>query len=281
MKDDFYTFGGGHFWEDLFFYQKWRIQRNYVTKKCRLLDNWDIRRHEGSFEECRKAFVNYIEAHQIARQKGHMVVMIHSIGQPKNIFKPLWRKVLSEGMLAAAVNYPSTQKPLSAHVKQFHFFLNHLEDVDKVSFVTYGAGNLLLQALFKEKAEWQKKLELGRVVEVSPYTYGSKLWNKLGSMKLIDFVVGPMAKDLSPKKVALLPQITAMETGIISTGRNFVETILEMLTRTTMPYHSLVEVKKDAKAKSIIEIDDNHFNVFKNPEVCEKVALFLKKGVFD
>ena len=89
MENDFYTLGGSHFWEDVFFYQKWRIQRNYVTKSCRLLDNWDIRRHEGSFEECREAFVKYIDAYEIARPNGHMIIMIHSIGQSKNIFKRL------------------------------------------------------------------------------------------------------------------------------------------------------------------------------------------------
>ena len=60
MFGGFYTMGGGHFWEDVFFYQKWRIQRNYISKKCRLLDNWDISRFEGSFEECRKSFIQYI-----------------------------------------------------------------------------------------------------------------------------------------------------------------------------------------------------------------------------
>ena len=106
MKSDFFTFGGGHAWEDVFFYQKWRIQRNYTSKKCRLLDNWDIRRHEGTFEECRKAFIKYIEAYELARQKGHMVIMIPGLGESKNVFKPLWREVLKDRFMVAAVNYP-------------------------------------------------------------------------------------------------------------------------------------------------------------------------------
>ena len=61
MKFNFFTFGGSVFWEDVFFYQKWRIQRNCCTKKYRLLDSWDIRRASGTFEDCQKAFIKYIQ----------------------------------------------------------------------------------------------------------------------------------------------------------------------------------------------------------------------------
>ena len=113
MKFNFFTCGGGQFWEDVFFYQKWRIQRHYKTQEFRLLDPWDIRRYEGSFGECRQAFVTYISMYQLARQKGHMIVMLHGLGETKNIFKPLWREALKRGYLAAAINYPSTRKLFS------------------------------------------------------------------------------------------------------------------------------------------------------------------------
>ncbi len=280
MKDDFYTMGGGHFWEDVFFYQKWRIQRNYVTKKCRLLDNWDIRRHEGSFEECRKAFIAYIEAYQLARQKGHMIIMIHSLGQSKNIFKPLWRRALKNGFMAAAVNYPSTQKGLDAHVKQFHFFLDHLEDVDTISFVTYGIGSVILQKLFADKAQWQSRLKLARIVEVAPYTYGSELMEFLGDNKLTGFFVGPMAKDLAPDKVKKLPQISEMPLGIILTNKPWWKKILETITLSLMPKPLPNEVKDLTKAKDVVYIRSHRLNIFNNKEICRATVDFLKKGKF-
>lgn len=280
MKDDFYTMGGGHFWEDVFFYQKWRIQRNYITKKCRLLDNWDIRRHEGSFEDCRKAFVKYIEAYEISRQKGHMVIMIHSLGQSKNVFKPLWRRALKEGFMAAAVNYPSSQKHLDAHVKQFHFFLDHLEDVDTVSFVTLGAGNAILQKLFTDDAEWQKKLQIGRSVEVSPYIYGSKLLKTLSSNHLTGFIIGPMGEDLYPETMNDIPPLTRIENGIILSNKSFIERTLEVLTGSSMPNVFNDEIKEYTKATDIIEINDHHFNIFNNEHVCNAVMSFLKDGKF-
>lgn len=280
MNDDFYTMGGGHFWEDVFFYQKWRIQRNYITKKCRLLDNWDIRRHEGSFEDCRKAFVKYIEAYEIARQKGHMIIMIHSIGQSKNVFKPLWRKALKEGFMAAAVNYPSSQKNLDAHVKQFHFFLDHLEDVDTVSFVTLGTGSAILQRLFADDAEWQKRLKLGRAVEVSPYIYGSELLKTLSNNYITGFVIGPMGEDLAPENAAKIPPLTRIENGIILSNKSFVEKTFELITGSGMANVFNDEIKDYTKATDLIEIEDHHCNIFKNQKINDAIMSFLNNGHF-
>lgn len=280
MKDDFYTLGGGHFWEDLFFYQKWRIQRNTLTKKCRLLDNWDIRRFEGSFEACRKAFVNYIEAYEISRQHGHMIVMIHGLGQSKNIFKPLWRTALANGFLAAAVNYPSTQKDLDGHVKQFQFFLNHLEDVESVSFVSLDEGSLILERLLGESADWQTKLTLSRAVEVAPCVGGRPILSSLGRTKLGGFVIGPMSKDLAPESIRRIDSVVSIPKGIITTNKPFLEKTAERLMRDAPAEKSSEEIKQMLGAADILHINTHHFNIFKNDSVCRKVISFLQRGTF-
>ncbi len=280
MKDDFYTCGGGYFWEDVFFYQKWRIQRNYVSKKCRLLDNWDIRRHEGSFEECRQAFIKYIEAYEIARQKGHMIIMIHSLGQTKNIFKPLWRLAIKNNFMAAAVNYPSSQKDIESHAKQFHFFLNHLEDVDTVSFVSLGTGNLILQKLFSEKAKWQKKLKIARAVEVAPCLNGNNLLAFLAKFKLFAFLLGPTATELSEDKIAKINFKSNIETGVVLTNKSFFEKLLEFIFHKTTPKLSISDAKTISGACDIKYIGSRRINVFDTPDICEACVKFLKLGKF-
>ena len=280
MRESFYTCGGSHFWEDVFFYQKWRIQRNHVTKKCRLLDNWDIRRHEGSFEECRRAFVKYIEAYEIARQKGHMIIMLHSLGESKNIFKPLWRRALKKGFLVAAVNYPSTQKDLASHIKQLRFFLDHLEDVHTVSFVAHGAGCAVLQGIFAEKAEWQKRLKLGRSVFVSPYIYGSKLFAKLSSNYITGFLIGPMGNDLTIEKISKFPPLTAIENGIVITQRSLTERFLEFVTWAWNPKKTKEEILEYTKAVDLIEIKRRRWSIFKDKKLCDTIINFLKNGKF-
>ncbi len=280
MKDDFYTCGGGYFWEDVFFYQKWRIQRNYVSKKCRLLDNWDIRRHEGSFEECRQAFIKYIEAYEIARQKGHMIIMIHSLGQTKNIFKPLWRLALKHKFMAAAVNYPSSQKDIESHAKQFNFFLNHLEDVDTVSFVSFGTGNLILQKLFSEKAAWQKKLKISRIVEVAPCLNGNNLLAYLAKFKPFAFVLGPTAAELSEDRIAKINFKSGVETGLILTNKPIWAKFFELILHKTTPNISPQEAMLITGARDVTYIATHNINVFDNQRICEETVKFLKDGKF-
>lgn len=280
MPFDFFTFGGGHFWEDVFFYQKWRIQRNYESKKYRLLDNWDIRRHQGSFEECRKAFFKYIEVYEISRQKGHMIIMLHGIGESKNIFRNLWREALSEGYMAAAINFPSTQKPTKAHARQIDFLLNNMEDVDKISFVTIGAGDLILRQLMALNGQWQKRLKIGRIVEIAPYYNGSNVLAKLGKSKLFNFILGPMCKDMDPKKAKLIPALSkGIQLGIIM-SQTPLQKAVESLSGEKKNLLNVEDTLKLSNAKEITEIKNRKMNFMNNPEIVAAAIKFIREGKF-
>ena len=280
MNNQFYTMGGGHFWEDVFFYQKWRIQRNYITKRCRLLDNWDIRRHEGTFEECRKAFIKYIEIYELGRQKGHMVVMLHGLGQSKNVFKPLWRIVLQNNMMAAAINYPSTQKNIESHARQIDFFLNHLLDVEKVSFVTYGLGGILLQVLLNRDSDWKKHLKIGRIVEISPPNHGDRLLFKLSGNKISEFILGPVSREMGQRRIESIPPLPKnIEFGIIRSS-SWWNKYFRKLTKTENLQLSAQEEKRFSNAKEVIDIPDNHWNIFDNEKITGSIINFLVKGKF-
>lgn len=280
MQFDFFTLGGSQFWEDVFFYQKWRIQRNCNSKTYRLLDNWDIRRHEGSFEDCRLAFVKYIEIYELSRQKGHMIIMLHGLGDSKNIFKPLWRKAIESGYMAAAINYPSTRKNIDSHVRQLDFLLNHLEDVQEVSFVTKGVGGIVLRKLMSVESPWQQNIKISRIVEVSPPNQGSAFLTKLNEYKLFRFILGPMLKELSRKDVSKIPDFpNNIEVGIISRKSLMLGFghLLPKSFKNSLP--STNEVKL-INAKETINIKGSEFNPFKNPRIVNACINFLGKGHF-
>lgn len=210
MKFDFFTFGGAVFWEDVFFYQKWRIQRNCFTKRYRLLDSWDIRRASGSFEACQKAFIEYIKCYEITRQHGNMVILLHGYGDSKNIFKPLWRKLVLTNSAVAALNYPSLFRSSVASAYQLLFFLNHIDDIDEVSFVTKGAGNLVLQHALNQPPDMQpfrERIRIKNVVEINPFIKESLLSEILIKCKVFRFLLGPMLEDFSEKSIKKMPSI--------------------------------------------------------------------------
>ena len=280
MLEGSYTFGGHHFWEDVFFYQKWRIQRNYVNKKCRLLDNWDICRKEGTFEECRKAFVEFIEAFEIPKQKGHMVVMIPGLAETKNVFKELWRAVLKKGYSAIAINYPSTQKEIAGHLRQLNFFLNHLEGVDSVSFVTNGIASVILKKLFCSNEPWRKKLRIGRIVQVNPYNHGSKLIFKLSKVKYLSFILGPMAAEMDPAIVEKLPPLPSdIESGLLFSESVWYKSA-ECLTCSKSDKIDLEKEKNFAGAKDVVMFPSHAGNLFNNKKIVSVIVKFLMSGKF-
>jgi len=280
MLPGYYTRGGHHFWEDVFFYRKWRIQRNHITKKCRLLDNWDICRKEGSFEDCRKAFVKFIEAFEIPKQKGHMIIMLCGFGQTKNVFKELWRAALKKGFLAAAVNYPTMQKNIDAHVRQLEFILNHMEDIDEISFVTNGTGSIILKKLFTIDSEWQHKLKIGRIVEINPRNHGNNMIKKMSSWPIIGFILGPMAKEMNRENIERIPSFPSN----IQTGLVFCESVwqkfLAFITNTKL-YKINPEYEKNfEKASETISFAPYFRNLFKNRRLTCSVIKFLQTGKF-
>ena len=276
----FYTMGGYYRWEDVFYYQKWRIQRNYKSKQYRLLDNWDIRREEGSFDDCYKKFLKIIDVYQLSRQHGHMIVMIPGIAQSKNIFKPLWREVMQYNYMAAAVNYPSTYKKIDAHVRQLDFFLNHMEDVEEISFVTNGSGALVLRKLLYFDTEWKSKMKIRKVIEINPPSVGSQFWKRMGKFKWAQKLFGPMISDITPSGVQKIPEYNKnYKVGIIRC-ESLPMQILSYLPEILRKYLPFYEDYMHGNIRDVIKLKSNSMSVMCSPEVASKCLKFLKNGEF-
>lgn len=280
MRFSFFSFGGSQFWADVFFYQKWRIQRNCVSKTYRLLDAWDIVRHKGTFEECRKAFINYIDIYELPRQDGKMIVMLHGFGENKSIFKPLWRKALKHGYLVAAINYPSMQCDMESHIRQLIFLLNNLEDTQEVSFVTSGVGGVLLRKLFSIKAPWQQKLNIGRIVQVCPPNQGSRFITALSKNAITRWICGPMCEELAPENVAKIPSFPPQTKVGIIYCKTPKQGILSCLPKRIRNLFTTKEESRLEGVEDFIEISNAQLNVFKNRSVSGAALNFIEFGQF-
>ena len=277
---EFFTMGGSQRWEDVFFYQKWRIQRNYKTKKYRLLDNWDIRRAEGSFDDCYKSFLTAIEIYQLSRQHGHMVIMLPGLAQSKNIFKPMWREVVKYGFMVAALNYPSTYKRVDSHVRQLDFFLNHLEDVSEISFITNGCGALILRRLLFFEADWKKKIKIRKIIEINPPSKGSLFWEKIKHYKWAEKLFGPILTDLTPSGAQKIPEYDKKyRVGIIHCSTLLAQ-LGEHLPEKFRHFLPFYEEYKHGNIKEIARIKGRTLGAVSNLDVISKCVKFLKEGEF-
>ncbi len=277
MKFNFFTFGGALFWEDVFFYQKWRIQRNCNTKTYRLLDSWDIRRASGSFEECQKAFIRYIDSYEITKQQGKMVVLLHGYTDGKNIFKRLWRKLVLTNATVAAINYPSLFRSSLASAHQLLFFLNHMEDIDEVSFVTKGAGNLVLRQALNLPPELQtfrEKMRIGNIVEINPVVRGSLLCDFISRFKLLRLICGPMLPEMTEKGLKSLPslpkQINSLK--IFSKSKTYLA-FIRLLQICKFPTDETPYQKKNA-----LFIEGSTFRTLDNEKILNYTVKFINNG---
>lgn len=277
MNFDFFTFGGALLWEDVFFYQKWRIQRNCSTKTYRLLDSWDIRRASGSFETCQKAFIKCIESYEITKQQGKMVVLLHGFGDGKNIFKRLWRKLMLTNATVAALNYPSLFRDSLASAHQLLFFLNHAEDIDEVSFVTKGAGNLVLQRLFDlpyELQTFREKMRIRNIVEINPVVKGSLWCDFFNKFKIFRALCGPMLCDMTEKGMKNLPSLPdSMNTLKIFSDSKTYRAGVKLLEACHFP----IEEKKRLK-KGSVHVKGTTFRTLENEEILNLAVKFINNG---
>ncbi len=276
MNFDFFTFGGAVFWEDVFFYQKWRIQRHCFTHTYRLLDSWDIRRASGSFEICQKAFVKYINCYEMTKQEGKMVVLLHGYMDSKNIFKKLWRKFDLIESTVVALNYPSLFKSASESAQQLLFFLNHIDNVTEVSFVTKGMGNLVLQKMFNLSTDkaFSERMRIGNIVEINPVIDENIVCDFLGQFKFFDFICGPSLKDMMTKQLKhtpnLPPQIKYLQIFSDSKPSQILSSILR--------FHDFLPNKDYTNRKNAIYIKGNTFCTLNDDEILNITVKFIKNG---
>lgn len=277
MKFNFFTFGGVFFWEDVFFYQKWRIQRHCGTKTYRLLDSWDIRRASGTFEECQKAFIKYIDRYEITKQQGKLIVLLHGYLDGKNIFKPLWRKLVLTNATVAAINYPSLFRSSLASAYQLLFFLNHMEDITEVSFVTKGAGNLILRQTLNlppELQTFQEKMRIRNIVEINPVIKSSFLCDLLSKFRIFRLIGGPMLEEMTEKKLKNLPSLPNRLNSLKIFSDSKISKIISRISACChFPARENLYRKKDA-----VFIDGTNFQPLKNEKVLNCTVKFINNG---
>ncbi|MCM1323637.1 MAG: hypothetical protein NC218_05705 [Acetobacter sp.] len=277
MTFNFFTFGGAVFWEDVFFYQKWRIQRHCFTKSYRLLDSWDIRRASGSFKTCQKAFVKYINSYELVKQQGKMIILLHGYMDSKNIFKKLWRKFILIDSTVAALNYPSLFQNSRESAYQLLFFLNHIDNIDEVSFVTKGAGNLVLQKTLNlplEQQIYREKMKIGNIVEINPVIKGNIFCDYLLQFKLFRFLNKTMLGDMTEQKIKLMPNLPPhlnyLKIFCDSKFFQYFSTLIKV-------FHFPIDTKS-FNNKRIIHIKDTPLFPIENEEILNKTVNFIKNG---
>ncbi len=206
MKFMFFTFGGQNNWEDVYSYQGWAIQKNINSTSYRLIDPYNIRRHAGSFEQCRDILMDYIKGFELDSPYDDSIVLIPGYGQSKKTMLKLAESLKSLNVNVIIFNNAGLKADLNYHASMLTQFLKNLDNNGKLSFITTSTGGLILRKMISNSNNY-RNYNIHRILEINPLNSGSDLAELLESMPIIAQRIGPMLKDITPKKIFSLSKL--------------------------------------------------------------------------
>ena len=280
MKFAFFTFGGKQFWQDLFFYQGWRIQRD-LAGRFRLLDPWDIRRESGTLRKCQNAFIRYVEIYQLLKQKDKAVVFLHGWGRSKDMFDKMAKRINSDDFLSIAVNYPSLFKSSDVISSHLDILLDDLRDIKEVNFIAKGLGGLLLRKVLSKNGDWQKRIKISKIILIDSPRNDWGLISKIRKWKLGSKLLGPSMKLYEKESMSKLPDFPSnIDIGILTTWNPFVKIFMKIVPK---PCRHLLPKAREAHmsfAKDISSAKYYGVNSCSGSKVIESCLSFLRAGNF-
>ncbi|MEE6206574.1 MAG: hypothetical protein VZR95_00780 [Alphaproteobacteria bacterium] len=206
MKFMFFTFGGQNNWEDVYSYQGWAIQKNINSTSYRLIDPYNIRRHAGSFEQCRDILMDYIKGFELDSPYDDSIVLIPGYGQSKKTMLKLAESLKSLNVNVIIFNNAGLKADLNYHAKMLTQFLKNLDNSGKLSFITTSTGGLILRKMISNSNNY-RNYNIHRILEINPLNSGSDLAELLESIPMIAKCIGPMLKDIVPQKIFSLSKL--------------------------------------------------------------------------
>lgn len=197
--------GTGPVWADVYFHAGWRIQANVLDGRHRLLDAEGDIRADGDYEICREAFARFRQQLDLQPASPHAVVLLPGLGDHPAMFDDLAEQLREAGFAPIAFSYPSTRFRLAAHAARLATLLDRLEGYDRVSFVGYSLGGLVVRGLFDREADaWRQRLALGRLVMIASPNQGSAAAQASAYLGAFQQTV-PELQDLQPANARRLP----------------------------------------------------------------------------
>jgi pimeloyl-ACP methyl ester carboxylesterase len=223
------TLGGAQFWSDVTVYGRWRIQRNALTGHFRLLDEKDIRRAWGTYDQCSVALDQWKQQRaDLGPLRGKAVLVLHGLGRTRNSMSKLCRYLSEDGdYVVVNVSYASTRERIGEHASHLGQIIAGLADVEEIHFVGHSLGNLVIRHYLGDTAD-NPDPRIRRIVMLAPPNSGSRLARMLKESPLFRLFAGASGQQLSSQWESVVQRLATpqCEFGIIAgakgkdTGRN-------------------------------------------------------------
>ncbi len=205
------------------------------------------------------------------------VVLLHGLARTSRSMAKMEKSLVADGYNVINVDYPSRSATIEKLSEQvFQGLEKKLPDLGKVHFVTHSMGGILLREYLEKQAATQW---LGNVVMLAPPSRGSEVTDKLGGIKLYQWINGPAGNQLGTQGHPLRLKVPEFELGIIAGDRS-INPILSMLIPGPDDGKVSLARVKPAAYTDYLELHVTHACMMRNPKVIEQTKHFLKHGHF-
>lgn len=197
------TMGGKQFWTDSFIFREWRIQKNFLTKRFRLLDDRNKRQALGTFEECKKKFDEISKERKFKPLSKKIVLLLHGLGRTRNSMNRLANYFAAHGYSPINFGYASTRASIKAHAKSLAQVISSLEGVEEIYVVGHSMGNIVFRAYLSqftdEKTNQQGDPRIKASVMIAPPNNGAYIARFFQPTGLFGLVLGKSGHELASR----------------------------------------------------------------------------------
>jgi len=285
------TLGGKQFWADELFFHRWRIQRNVLSGRHRLLDENNLRHAWGSFEDCREQLEQIKRQRKLPPMHGKAVILLHGLGRTRASMVKLGKHLEEQGGYTVFnVAYPSTRCDVASHAQSLARIIENLEGIAEINFVAHSMGNLVIRRWLADQAHQepisggskrQANVPLKRFVMLGPPNHGSRVAHALADNTLFQVVTGDSGQQLGRNWDKLDGTLATppCEFGIIAGGKGDGRGFNPLLSGDNDGTISVATTRL-AGASDFVVVPVLHSFLMGNDKVLHYTLRFLQKGYF-
>jgi len=207
------------------------------------------------------------------------VVLLHGLCRTSRSMNKMAKALEADGYTVINVNYPSRSATIEELTEQvFQGLEEKFPDLGTVHFITHSLGGILLKNYLQD----HKIRNQGKVVMLAPPTRGSEVPDKLGGLKLYQWINGPAGNQLGTgtNSLPLRLKEPEMELGVIAGDRSINPILSMLIPGPDDGKVSIARVRPD-RATDFIRLHVTHACMMQNRQVIEQTKAFLKNGAFE
>jgi pimeloyl-ACP methyl ester carboxylesterase len=216
----------------------------------------------------------------VAPTRNETVVLLHGLCRTSRSMSKMENALEAEGYHVINIDYASRSAPIDKLTSQVFQGLEATAlrhgDSGKVHFVTHSMGGVLLSRYLED----HDVPRLGNIVMLAPPSRGSEVPDKLGALKLYQWINGPAGNQLGTDSQPLRLNVPGSEVGVIAGDRSINPILSLLIPGPDDGKVSLARVKP-ATYSDFLKLHVTHACMMRNPRVITQTIAFLKNGTFE